>query len=57
MNSMWIVKYTAERRSNGELVTVITQVNARTQIEAEDLGLRKCKLFGHKNCGVSAERA
>lgn len=57
MYSMWVVKYTAEWRSGGALVTVITQVNASTQIEAEDAGLRKCKLIGHKNCGVSAERA
>lgn len=53
---LWAVTYTAEWRHSGAPVTVITQVTARTQIEAEYIGLRKCKLIGHKNCGVRAER-
>lgn len=52
----WMIHFSAQRHDNGAEYTRTLFVRAVTRIEAEDIGLRKCKMLGYHNFQVSAER-
>jgi hypothetical protein len=51
----WTVNFSAQRRDNGAEYHRTVTVKAITQIDAEDIGLRKCRMIGYRNFRVSAE--
>jgi len=52
----WLVKFSAVRRDDGSPYSKTLTVNAFGQLEAEDIGLRKCRLLGYRDYKVSAEQ-
>ena len=53
----WTVRFSAQRRDDGAYYSRTLTVKALSQIEAEDIALRKYRMFGYKDFRVVAEPA
>lgn len=51
----WTVKFSSQSRIDDTEYNRTLYIKAASRIEAEDIGLRKCRLIGYKNYKVSAE--
>lgn len=52
----WTVTFSSQRRDDDSVHVTVMVVQAHSQLAAEDIVMRKCRLIGYKNYQVSAKK-